>query len=329
MKKKNILFILIAVLLFNLMACNNVKDSSKIIIYSNADEEAVTAMEKALDNNGYKDKYIMKTFGTSELGGKLLAEGKNIEADMLTMSSFYVDSAQEKSKLFLEFTPNVKLINKDNPNYSYPITVQEGAIFFNTKEMEADGLKTPKNFKDLTDSTYKGKISISDVTHSSTAWLTIQALVDNYGENEAKNILKEIYANAGDNIESSGSGPMKKAEVGEVAIGIGLRHQAVLKKQEGKPIDFVDPEEGTYYLTENLAIVNKGNGEKEATCKKMADIILTEARKDIIKLYPNAVYEGEVEDEAIKAKNVKKYPKKLTVELLDKHKKLSEEAKNN
>ncbi len=44
--------------------------------------------ENALDGNGYEGKYMFQTFGTAELGGKLLAEGKNIEADMITMSSF-------------------------------------------------------------------------------------------------------------------------------------------------------------------------------------------------------------------------------------------------
>ena len=58
----------------------------QIIIYSNADEEAVDAIEKTLDDNGYEGEYVFQTFGTSELGGKLIAEGKNLEADMVTMS---------------------------------------------------------------------------------------------------------------------------------------------------------------------------------------------------------------------------------------------------
>ena len=73
-------------------------NDGKVVIYSNADDEAVDAMKKALDNNGFKDKYMFQTFGTSELGGKLMVEGKNIEADVVTMSSFYLDSAQEKNK---------------------------------------------------------------------------------------------------------------------------------------------------------------------------------------------------------------------------------------
>ena len=69
--------------------------SEQVIIYSNADEEAITAMTNALNAGGYEGQYVFQTFGTSELGGKLLAEGTNLEADLVTMSTFYLQSAQE------------------------------------------------------------------------------------------------------------------------------------------------------------------------------------------------------------------------------------------
>lgn len=47
----------------------------QIVIYSNADEEAVTAMENALDAGGYEGKYIVQTYGTSELGGQAAGRG--------------------------------------------------------------------------------------------------------------------------------------------------------------------------------------------------------------------------------------------------------------
>lgn len=45
--------------------------SEQVIIYSNADEEAITAMTNALNAGGYAGQYVFQTFGTSELGGKL------------------------------------------------------------------------------------------------------------------------------------------------------------------------------------------------------------------------------------------------------------------
>lgn len=46
---------------------------------------------------------------------------------------------------------------------------------------------------------------------------------------------------------------------GEVAIGFGLRHQAVADKADGLPVDFIDPTEGNFTLTESLAVVDKGD----------------------------------------------------------------------
>ena len=63
------------------------------IIYSFGKQGLLT---KLFHIYGYKDQYGFQTFGTSELGGKLMAEGTNLEADLVTMSTFYVDSAQEK-----------------------------------------------------------------------------------------------------------------------------------------------------------------------------------------------------------------------------------------
>lgn len=47
-----------------LAGCGKSAGEEKVIIYSNADDEAVTAMKNALDNNGFQDQYIFQSFGT-------------------------------------------------------------------------------------------------------------------------------------------------------------------------------------------------------------------------------------------------------------------------
>lgn len=205
---------------------------SQVVIYSNADDEAVEAMKNALDNNGYKGQYIFQTFGTSELGGKLLAEGKDIEADLVTMSTFYVESAQDQQKMFQDLTFDVNTLD-EFPAYCAPITAQEGTIIVNTDLMEKNKLDMPTSLKDLAKEEYKGQIAVTDIASSSTAWLLIQGLISEYGEDGAKDVLKDIYVNAGDHIEESGSGPLKLVRAGEVAVGFGLRHQALF--EECKP----------------------------------------------------------------------------------------------
>ena len=206
------------------------------------------------------------------------------------------------------------------------ITAQEGTLIVNTEQMEGENLDMPKSIKDLANPEYKGKIAVTDITSSSTAWLLIQGLISEYGEEEAKEILTDIYANAGDHLEESGSGPLKLVRAGEVAIGFGLRQQAVADKEKGLPVDYIDPEEGNFTLTESVAVVNKSE-EKNAKAMEMAECIIKNGREELLKSYPIPLYEGESVPETEKSGNPKTFPEKLTVDLLKKHQELSESCK--
>lgn len=282
-------------------------------------------MEHALDDNGFEGQYTIQTFGTSELGGKLLAEGTDIEADMVTMSTFYVDSAQEQNSMFKDLEFDVNTID-EFPSYCAPITAQEGTIIVNTEMMEENNLPTPTSLKDLANPEYKGFISVTDIASSSTAWLLIQALISEYGEDGAKEVLTGIYDNAGDHIEDSGSAPLTKVRAGEVAIGFGLRQQAVADKADGLPIDYIDPAEGNFSLTESVAVVDKGDDTNEKAME-MAQCIIENGREELQSYYPLALYEGEETDAENLSANPKVFPEPLTVDLLEQHQALSEECK--
>lgn len=328
LKKFIVLLTVVIAFTMCLTACgsSSASSSDSVIIYTNADEEAMDVMKKTLDDNGYKGEYEFKTFGTSELGGKLMAEGKDLEADMVGMSSFYVDSAQDKNDMFTKLDKENETL-AEYPDYYTPYLANQGALFYNTEEVKKAGLTVPTSIKDLAKSEYKGKISVPDISGSSTAWLMIQALISEYGEDETKTILKGIYANAGDNLEDSGSGPLKKVRSGEAAIGFGLRHQAIKDKEEGKPIDYVDPSEGDYTLNEGIAIIDHGDKDKVKKAQEMMNCIISKGRADLMEYYPIALYKGETTNSKYEAPNTKEYKEPLTVDLLKKHMKLSEECK--
>lgn len=297
----------------------------EVVIYTNGDDEAIEAMKTALDSNGYVGKYLVQSFGTSELGGKLLAEGTNIEADLVTMSSFYLDSAQEQHQMFQTLSFEAPTL-QEYPEFYKPITAQEGAIIVNTQMLAQNELPAPASLKDLADPVYSGFVSVTDIKSSSTAWLLMQALVSAYGEEGAAEVLAGIYKNAGPHIESSGSAPLKKARAGEVAIGFGLRHQAVNDKAEGLPIDYIDPEEGNFSLTESVAVVDKGD-KTNGLAMEMAECIIKNGRPQLQKTYPLAVYQGESNDSANLSAHPMLFSEKLTVELLERHQQISENAK--
>ena len=308
----------------NLTGCFS-DENEQVIIYSNADDEAVESMKKTLDANGYEGKYVFQSFGTSELGGKMLAEGKDIEADVITMSSYYIESAQAEYNMFesLDFAVNT---TDSYPEYYAPFLANQGAILVNTDVLAENNLAAPTSVKDLANPEYAGYISVVDIQGSSTAWLMIQSLISEYGEDGTKEILTDIYANAGAHIEQSGSGPIKKVRAGEVAIGFGLRHQAVADKEDGLPIDFVDPTEGNFTLTESLAVVDKGENTNPLAME-MVQCIIENGRADLMTYYPVPLYEGETADSNAISANSKTFPEALTVELLEKHRAISEECK--
>ncbi|MBM6698799.1 extracellular solute-binding protein [Bifidobacterium pullorum subsp. saeculare] len=303
------------------------RSQGKVVIYTNADDEAVTAFKHALDNSGFAGKYVMQGFGTSELGGKLLAEGTGIEADLITMSSYYVDSVQTKHHMFATLTDvKSKPLDASTPDYRRPTTSQEGAIFTNTEALKAAGLQAPTSVKDLADPQYQGQIAFPDMEGSSTGWLMVQDIIGAYGEGaEGQRILTDFFRNAGPHAEQSDAAPLKDVRSGETAIGFGLRHQAAADKAKGLPIDFVDPSEGNYSLTESVAVIDKGATTKP-DAQKMAAAIIDQGRAELIKTYPNPLYEGEQEP-ANHSAHPKTFGQPLTADLLQQHLKFSEAAK--
>ncbi|MFD0959283.1 extracellular solute-binding protein [Paenibacillus chungangensis] len=324
--KAVLLSIVVLSLMFALAGCGN--DGSlaeeKVVISTNADEEAVAAMEAALKEAGYEGKYVIQSLGTSELGGKLLTEGGDIEADLVTMSSYFIETAQAKHAMFKELAFKSKTLDS-YPSYYAPILANTGSIFVNTEVLKEKGLPIPTTIKDLTRPEYNGLVSIPNIMHSSTAWLLVQAIISEYGE-EAGAVLHDLIVNAGPHLESSGSGPIKKVEAGEVAAGFGLRHQAVRANADGAPIDFVDPAEGNFSLTESIAVVDKDNATTELALK-MAQTIIEQARGELISNYPVALYEGEKVDDVNKPAYAKVFAEPLTVELLEEHQKAFNDAK--
>ncbi len=298
--------------------------AAEVVIYTNADEEAQTAMKNALDANGMKGAYLIQSFGTSELGGKLAAEGKNIEADVVTLSTYYLDSFQKKQKLFADLKNKVKTI-QPSPAYWTPILGNTGALFVNTEVLKQSKLPAPKSIADLAKPEYAGHISVPDIMGSSTSWLMTQAVMSAEGEEAGAKTIAAIEKNAGAHLEKSGSAPLKKLRAGEAAVGFGLRHQAVADKARGLPIDYIDPTEGNFQLQEAAAIIDKG-AKINPNAQKVVDIIVKNGRAELLKFYPVALYEGETVSAENKPARPSFYKEPLTVELLVKHQKMVKDA---
>lgn len=326
MNKKIVGFLTVASSAIVIAACSggSAQTNDQIIIYSNADDEAIDVMESTLTEKGFEGEYVIQAVGTSELGGKMLIEGTSLEADIVTMASYYIDSAQAQHDMFIDLTSSNALVEEMSA-IQLPILGNVGALFVNTEILKQQGLEAPTSLKDLISPQYKDLISIPNIMDSSTGWLLVQAIVAQYGEVEGQQILAAIIQNVGPHVESSGSGPIKKVKTGEVPIGFGLRAQAVDAKEEGLPIDYIDPLEGNYSLVESVAVVDKEDDDKEKRAQEIAMTLAHDTRQGLLQQYPVALYEGETVNN--EPAYLKKWATTLTVELLEQHQAIFTEAK--
>jgi len=125
---------------------------------------------------------------------------------------------------------------------------------YNSDILAKKGLKEPKCWADLLDSSYKGEIQIANPNSSGTAYTALASLVQIMGEDQAFDYLKKLNANVSQ-YTKSGSAPVKAAARGETGIGIVFMHDAVAQKVEGFPIRIVAPCEGTGYEIGSMSII--------------------------------------------------------------------------
>ena len=110
-------------------------------------------------------------------------------------------------------------------------------------------------------------------------------------------------------------------------MGFGLRHQAVADKAEGLPIDYVDPTEGNFSLTESVAVIDKGD-RTNPLAMEMAQCIIENGRSELLETYPSSALRGRGRGLGQPIRHTRRpLPEKLTVELLEKHQELSESCK--
>ena len=313
--KKVIQFMVMALVFIGLIGCSSSSgNNEKVLIYSNADEEAIEIMKETLDDNDFKGKYDIQSFGSSELMAKVDLENVATTATNLSFSTFYLETLQDKYGMFKKHNVDISgLLKQYQSEYFLPFLVNTGSIFYNVEVLKEKKLPIPKSIKDLAKPEYKNQISFPNLADSTTGWLLVQSIMDNYDKDEAKEIIAGIKENAGVHIESSGSGPIKQVEAGEVAIGFGLRNQAVDKNKEGLPIKVVDPTEGNYTLTESFAIISDNDSSKKAV-----KLLFEKCHQKMLEQYPSRLFKDDVipkENET----NTKIFSEKLTLDLLQEH----------
>lgn len=150
---------------------------------------------------------------------------------------------------------------RDDTGHWTPFYVGAIGLATNEEWLEESGNAAPDSWEDLLDPKYKGNVMMAHPASSGTAYTTLAAFVQLWGEDKAFDYLKKLNGNIR-HYTNSGSAPASQAGIGEAHVGISFSHDILAAKAEGYPITLSFPSEGVGSEVGATALI-KGAPESE------------------------------------------------------------------
>ncbi len=227
-------------------------------VYTNADinemEKWAPEAEKAI---GMKIQWSPR-MSSNELWSRVQAEAPNFNADMIwgflnahamvgTQRGYFLPY---KSPVWADIPAEFK----DPAGYWHGYNYWFAAVVANKDLLKKKNLPVPKSWLDLTNPVYKGEIVMPNPGTSGTAFLSVSAIMQIFGEKEGWEILEKLNKNVAQ-YTKSGSAPSQLVAQGEYAVGISWDQAIYGRVEKGFPIEGIIPSEGTAFDLESVAIL--------------------------------------------------------------------------
>ena len=273
MKKLLALLVIIAIFATLLCGCGS---KEEIIIYTSVEDYVVEDLDAYLKERFPEYKITIEYMSTGNHAAKLLAEKTGTECDIIYDLEYAYLAQLEENGILADLSAYSTDIYCDdlieNKNY-LPHLRSGGAIILNTEVLSENNLAEPTSYEDLLKPEYKGLISMPNPKSSGTGYMFLKSLVNTWGEKEAFEYFDKLTENIL-TYTSSGSGPVNALLQKEVAIGLGMTAQTVIKINEGAPLKVVYFEEGSPFTIYGQAMI-KGKDERD-TVKEVFDVLVNE-----------------------------------------------------
>ena len=231
--------------------------------------------------------------GTEKVVTKITGEikAKKIGADVLMVAdpSYYLKLEDQKLLLPYKSKEEKNLINdKAADGAWYAVRVCNMIIAYNADKLKAED--APKNWTDLTDPKWKGKIAMPNPMLSGTAYVAVGALADKYGWE----YFDKLKAN-GLRVEEGNSAIQNKLLTGEYAAAMILEENILkLANTKKEPLKVIYPKDGVVQVPSPIAIFNTTKNPEGA--KALVDWwLIKEGQQAVVKGWMHSV-RGDVKE---------------------------------
>ena len=225
--------------------------------------------------------------GTEKVVTKITGEikAKKIGADVLMVAdpSYYLKLEDQKLLLPYKSKEEKNLINdKAADGAWYAVRVCNMIIAYNADKLKAED--APKNWTDLADPKWKGKIAMPNPMLSGTAYVAVGALADKYGWE----YFDKLKAN-GLRVEEGNSAIQNKLLTGEYAAVMILEENILkLANTKKEPLKIVYPTDGVINVPSPIAIFKETKNPEAA--KALVDWWLSkEGQEAVVKGWMHSV----------------------------------------
>lgn len=246
-----------------------------LVLYSALDfaEPAAKAFAK---KTGIEVKIV--SLSTGELLGKVSAEGRNPQFDMLWVEGSAV-MARLTTEGILKGEPDIAAKVKYNAvgkklvpaNFGfYPASLTGTAISVNTKKVDAAMM--PKGWADLAN--FAPNVAAKDPNFSGPAFQWLAGLFQTVGEDQGKALLIKTMTNRALSGIPSGGQVNKLMIAGDAKVAIQQDSSTFGLAAKGEPVVVIYPTEGTVALPSCIGIAAASKNEADA--KAFIEFVLSE-----------------------------------------------------
>jgi iron(III) transport system substrate-binding protein len=265
---KKVTILMISIFIFAIIAAGCISKSSsggkkeEITVYTALEDNQLPAYLEAFEKDHPDIEVKIVRDSTGIIAAKLLAEKDNPVADLVWGTGITSLLPLDEVGLIEPYSPKgldeilPELKDSVDPAHWVGIDAYMATFAVNTVELENKGIPIPQSYEDLLDPKYKGLISMPNPASSGTGFLTVSALIQLMGKDQAWEYMNKLHDNIGI-YTHSGSKPAKLAAQGEFPIGISFDYPSFKEKDSGAPIEVVFPKEGSGWEMEANALIKK------------------------------------------------------------------------
>jgi iron(III) transport system substrate-binding protein len=280
MKGKFFLTILVTILSV-LFVMSDVHAQDVRVYMGLSPENNVKVVNFVKEKTGISVLQTFQSFG--EIEAKVKSEAPNFNADMVGGCGSPLAFMAKKSKWSAPYqSPAWRGVNPvfvDPEGYWFNISNFSFVLVGNKDKLKEKGYEMPKSWKDLLDPKWKDQIVMPSPLSSGTANMIRYSFLSLYGEDEGWKFLAALDKNI-HHYTRSGNAPTDLVGRGEFLLGITSDENVKKRIDEGYPLIWSIPGEGTGY-DGTFAFIFTGTKMAD-TCKKVVDAFGSQGFSDMM-----------------------------------------------